>query len=56
MIRSEIIRELEQAVGAGNVTSDPNDLIAYSYDSQPEKGMADAMVLASSASEIAATV
>ncbi|MDP2983855.1 MAG: FAD-linked oxidase C-terminal domain-containing protein [Candidatus Latescibacter sp.] len=56
MIRSEVIRELEQAVGAENVSADPNDLIAYSYDSQPEKGMADAMVLVSSVSEIAAVV
>jgi glycolate oxidase len=56
MIHSEVIRELEQAVGAVNVSADPNDLIAYSYDSQPEKGMADAMVLVSSASEIAAVV
>ena len=35
MIHSEVIRELEQAVGAVNVSADPNDLIAYSYDSQP---------------------
>ncbi|MFA6471806.1 MAG: FAD-linked oxidase C-terminal domain-containing protein [Candidatus Latescibacterota bacterium] len=56
MIRSEIVYELEQAVGSKNVITDRNELIAYSYDGQPEKRMPDAMVLVSQTREIAEVV
>ena len=56
MIRSEIVYDLEQAVGSENVITDRNELIAYSYDGQPEKRMPDAMVLASQTGEIAEIV
>lgn len=56
MLDHTIIHELEQAVGKANVTVDATERFAYSYDSQPEKGLSDVVAHASSAIEIAAVV
>jgi glycolate oxidase len=56
MLDNAIIRELRQAVGKANVLTDKTECFAYSYDSQPEKGFSDAVVIASTAREVAAVV
>lgn len=56
MLNSEIIRELKRAAGGRNVVTDIAGRFAYAYDSQPEKGMADAVVHVTSAEEIAAVI
>lgn len=56
ILSSAIIRELERIAGKDNVTTDFTGRFAYSYDSQPEKGIPDAVVHVTSAGEIAEVV
>ena len=56
MLNSEIIRELKRAVGAKNLVTDIADRFAYSYDSQPEKGLSDAVAHVESAAGIVAVL
>ena len=56
MIPSECTQKLKKLLGAENVLTDKDELIAYSYDSQPQQAVPDVMVLVSSTGEIAGTV
>ncbi len=56
MLNPGIINELRQAVGRENVLTEDTDRFAYSYDSQPEKGLSDAVVIASATAQVAAVV
>lgn len=56
MLKRSVIRELERAAGKKNVLTGRTDAFAYSYDGQPEKGSADAVVHARTTEEAAAVV
>ncbi|MBN1293744.1 MAG: FAD-binding protein [Candidatus Latescibacteria bacterium] len=56
MIPTKFTRKLKKLLGHENVLTDENELVAYSYDSQPQQALPDAMVLVSSTNDIAGTV
>lgn len=56
MIDADCTRDLISLLGTENVLTHSNELLAYSYDGQPVSAMPDAMVLASSAEEVASVV
>ncbi len=56
MLSSAIIRELRKTVGKKNVLTGKTECFAYSYDSQPEKGFSDAVVIASTTREVVEVV
>ena len=47
-----LVDRLGEIVGPGNVLSSQMDLMLYSYDASPEKGMPDVVVLPSSTEEV----
>jgi len=56
MIPSDALKKLKKYFGPENCVADPNELVAYSYDSQPQNAVPDAMVLVSSADDVAYVV
>ena len=56
MIPSEALKKLKEYFGPENCVTDPNELVAYSYDSQPQNAVPDAMVLMSKADDVAFVV
>ncbi len=56
MIPSDAIKKLNAYFGPENCVTDPNELVAYSYDSQPQNAVPDAMVLMSKADDVAFVV
>jgi glycolate oxidase len=53
---SQLVRELQAAIGRKWVLHAPEDLIVYEYDATIERGMPEAVVLPASAEQVAAAV
>lgn len=52
----QLIRELEQIAGKGNVFSSPEELLVYQYDASVDRGNPQAVVLPSSTEQVAGVV
>ncbi|MCE5248913.1 FAD-binding protein [bacterium] len=53
MIPADVIQKLRNILGPEQVVTDPDELIAYSYDAQPSKAVPDAMVLVTGTNDTA---
>ncbi len=56
MFNHEILRQLKNAVGDGKVQTGIAERYAYSYDSQPEKGLSDVVVHAELTADVVAVL
>jgi glycolate oxidase len=53
---SNLVRELQAALGKRSVLHEPEDLLVYEYDATIERGLPEAVVLPGSTEEVAAAV
>ncbi len=56
MFNHEILRQMKNAIGAGKVQTGIAERYAYSYDSQPEKGLSDVVVHAENTADVVAVM